>query len=140
MEYEEIAYEVGDDGVAVLPRAKAAEIANRAMDAGAYVAAAHPAWYSLTERDLEALGPVDAIEAYKAALGFDFVDFDDKTILLAHPTLYDETSFAASLHEIGRAVSFSGFHKHGAYLIENSELAGFSRADQRLLHQVFRRV
>lgn len=42
----------------------ARQIANRAMDAGAYVAAAHPAWYSITERDLEALGPVDAIEVY----------------------------------------------------------------------------
>jgi predicted metal-dependent phosphoesterase TrpH len=40
------------------------QIARRAMDAGAYVAAAHPAWYSLTERDMEALGPVDAIEVY----------------------------------------------------------------------------
>jgi histidinol phosphatase-like PHP family hydrolase len=40
------------------------ELAARAMAAGAFVAAAHPQWYALTERDLEALGPVHAIEIY----------------------------------------------------------------------------
>ncbi len=42
----------------------ATAMASRAREAGAYVAAAHPAWYGLTERDLEALGPVDAIEVF----------------------------------------------------------------------------
>ncbi len=42
-------------------------------------------------------------------------------------------SWAAQIHEIGLAVSHSGFHKHGAYLIENSDLSGFSRQEQRLL-------
>ena len=37
-------------------------LARRAMDAGAYVAVAHPNWYALTERDIESLGPVHAIE------------------------------------------------------------------------------
>ncbi len=40
------------------------EIAQRALATGAFVAAAHPQWYTLTERDLEALGPVDAIEIF----------------------------------------------------------------------------
>ena len=40
------------------------EIAARALAAGAFVGAAHPNWYALTERDLEALGMVDAIEVY----------------------------------------------------------------------------
>lgn len=40
------------------------EIAQRALATGAFVAAAHPQWYTLTERDLEALGAVDAIEIY----------------------------------------------------------------------------
>lgn len=33
-------------------------------------------------------------------VGFDFVDFDDRTILLAHPNLYDAGSLSASLGEI----------------------------------------
>jgi exopolyphosphatase/guanosine-5'-triphosphate,3'-diphosphate pyrophosphatase len=37
------------------------------------------------------------------------------------------------LHEVGLAVSHSGYHKHGAYLIENADLSGFTRRDQRLM-------
>lgn len=40
------------------------EIAARALDAGAYVAAAHPAWYGLTEGDVRSLGPIHAIEVF----------------------------------------------------------------------------
>lgn len=42
----------------------AAALAVRAMQAGAYVAVAHPNWYTLTERDIESLGMVDAIEVF----------------------------------------------------------------------------
>lgn len=41
--------------------------------------------------------------------------------------------WAALLHTIGFAVSHSGYHKHGAYLAEHADLAGFSRQDR---HQV----
>lgn len=39
-------------------------LSRRALTCGAYVALAHPAWYGITERDAEALGPVDAIEVF----------------------------------------------------------------------------
>lgn len=41
--------------------------------------------------------------------------------------------WAARLHEIGLSVSYSGYHRHGAYLVANSDMPGFSRADQDLL-------
>jgi exopolyphosphatase/guanosine-5'-triphosphate,3'-diphosphate pyrophosphatase len=41
--------------------------------------------------------------------------------------------WAAALHEVGLVVSYAGHHKHGAYLVEHSDLAGFSRAEQRVL-------
>ncbi|EPC01735.1 hypothetical protein L861_21140 [Litchfieldella anticariensis FP35 = DSM 16096] len=41
--------------------------------------------------------------------------------------------WAAQLHEIGLAVSHSQFHRHGAYLLENSDLPGFSRPEQQAL-------
>jgi exopolyphosphatase/guanosine-5'-triphosphate,3'-diphosphate pyrophosphatase len=41
--------------------------------------------------------------------------------------------WASRLHEIGQAISHSQFHRHGAYLLENSDLSGFSRPEQRLL-------
>jgi exopolyphosphatase/guanosine-5'-triphosphate,3'-diphosphate pyrophosphatase len=45
-------------------------------------------------------------------------------------------SWAASLHEIGLQISHSGYHKHGAYILANADMPGFSRQDQRLLSQL----
>lgn len=42
-------------------------------------------------------------------------------------------SWAARLHEIGLSISHSGYHKHGAYLLEHSDMPGFSRDDQQIL-------
>jgi len=41
--------------------------------------------------------------------------------------------WASRLHEIGITISYSGYHRHGAYIVANSELAGFSRDDQAVL-------
>lgn len=41
--------------------------------------------------------------------------------------------WASHVHEIGLAISHSQFHRHGAYLLEHSDLAGFSRPEQRKL-------
>ena len=41
--------------------------------------------------------------------------------------------WAARLHEIGLDVSHNGYHRHGAYLLENADMPGFSREEQRLL-------
>lgn len=46
--------------------------------------------------------------------------------------------WAAKLHEIGLTVSHSQFHKHGAYLVENSDLSGFSRQEQQVLAALIR--
>lgn len=46
--------------------------------------------------------------------------------------------WAALLHGIGLAVSYSGYHKHGAYLVENADLAGFSRQDRHELALLLR--
>jgi exopolyphosphatase/guanosine-5'-triphosphate,3'-diphosphate pyrophosphatase len=40
---------------------------------------------------------------------------------------------AAMLHEIGMYVSVGSYHKHTMYLIDNSELFGLSRMDERLV-------
>ena len=41
--------------------------------------------------------------------------------------------WASRLHEIGITISYSGYHRHGAYIVANSELPGFSRDDQSFL-------
>jgi len=42
-------------------------------------------------------------------------------------------SWAARLHEIGIPIAHSGYHKHGAYILENADMPGFSRTDQERL-------
>ncbi|MEM6707837.1 MAG: Ppx/GppA phosphatase family protein [Pseudomonadota bacterium] len=39
--------------------------------------------------------------------------------------------WAADLHEIGLSIAHSSFHKHGAYLLANMDLPGFSQVEQR---------
>jgi exopolyphosphatase/guanosine-5'-triphosphate,3'-diphosphate pyrophosphatase len=41
--------------------------------------------------------------------------------------------WGAQLHEIGLAVSHTGFHKHGAYLAEHADLPGFTTYEQQSL-------
>lgn len=42
-------------------------------------------------------------------------------------------SWAARVHEVGLDIAHYHYHKHGAYIIEQSDLAGFSRLDQQML-------
>jgi exopolyphosphatase/guanosine-5'-triphosphate,3'-diphosphate pyrophosphatase len=42
-------------------------------------------------------------------------------------------SWAAKVHEVGLDIAHYQYHKHGAYLLEHSDLAGFSRQDQQML-------
>ena len=41
--------------------------------------------------------------------------------------------WAARLHEVGLAIAHNQYHKHGAYLLSNSDMPGFSRQEQVLL-------
>ena len=52
---------------------------------------------------------------------------------LAQEAHRDALRWAGALHEIGLAVSHSGYHKHGHYLLANGDLAGFSRDSQALI-------
>ena len=47
-------------------------------------------------------------------------------------------NWAAGLHEIGIDIAHSNYHRHGAYIIENGDLPGFSRQDQKLLATLVR--
>jgi exopolyphosphatase/guanosine-5'-triphosphate,3'-diphosphate pyrophosphatase len=46
--------------------------------------------------------------------------------------------WAASLHEIGLSISHDQYHKHGAYILGNIDLAGFSRQEQQALALLIR--
>lgn len=66
-------------------------------------------------------------------------DTADKLFLQAAPILSldeddrDILRRAALLHEVGLAISHSSFHKHGAYLLQYSDVPGFSQVDQEKL-------
>jgi exopolyphosphatase/guanosine-5'-triphosphate,3'-diphosphate pyrophosphatase len=47
-------------------------------------------------------------------------------------------AWAARVHEIGVEISWSHHHRHAAYLVENSDMPGFSREDQLLLAAILR--
>src|SRR6478672_1993194 len=57
-----------------------------------------------------------------------WLDADDRRML----------SRAARLHEIGLAIAHSGYHVHGAYILEHSDIAGFSQQEQRMLAAMVR--
>jgi len=50
----------------------------------------------------------------------------------------DMLIWAARLHEVGLDISHSQYHKHGAYILHHSDLAGFSREEQSLLATLVR--
>ena len=56
------------------------------------------------------------------------LDGDDRRML----------SRAARLHEVGLAIAHSGYHVHGAYILEHSDIAGFSQQEQRFLAALVR--
>lgn len=41
--------------------------------------------------------------------------------------------WAAKLHELGMGVAHTQYHKHGAYILENSDLLGFTQTEQNAL-------
>jgi len=54
------------------------------------------------------------------------------------PTLVKLVEWAGLLHEVGMSISHTGFHKHGAYILQNADLPGFSAGEQgRLALLVF---
>ena len=86
------------------------EIAARARATGAFVAAAHPQWYSLTEKDILSLGEIDAIEVYNGVA----IDHNDRAdswhitdVLLGRGNRYltyaaDDVHFFAGHHDFVR--------------------------------------
>jgi exopolyphosphatase/guanosine-5'-triphosphate,3'-diphosphate pyrophosphatase len=52
---------------------------------------------------------------------------------LTDPNYPSLLGWAARLHEIGLMVSHSQYQKHGAYLLRNADLSGFSRQEQAVL-------
>ena len=46
--------------------------------------------------------------------------------------------WSAALHEVGLSISYTGYHKHSAYVVANADMAGFSTSTQTLLSAIIR--
>ncbi|MGB0733264.1 MAG: exopolyphosphatase [Pontibacterium sp.] len=57
---------------------------------------------------------------------------------LDNDSYYSTLSWAAWAHKIGLVISHSQFHKHGAYILQNSDLAGFTGLDQQMMATLVR--
>lgn len=52
---------------------------------------------------------------------------------LADDNLLHLLDWAARLHEIGRDIAHSQYHKHGAYILNHADMPGFSRQEQQVM-------
>jgi exopolyphosphatase/guanosine-5'-triphosphate,3'-diphosphate pyrophosphatase len=54
----------------------------------------------------------------------------------ANENLTKYVYWSALLHEVGLAVSHTGYHKHGSYLVENADIPGFTTREQRVMSRL----
>ncbi|OZI71001.1 exopolyphosphatase [Bordetella genomosp. 12] len=47
--------------------------------------------------------------------------------------LRNAIGWTADLHEVGLSIAHNAYHKHSAYVLDNADMPGFSRADQQLM-------
>ena len=94
---------------------------------------------------------VDSVNRLKARYKIDIAQSDRVTNsslkLLAQvanewelddPRFESYLGWAAQIHEIGLAISHSQFHKHSAYLVQYSDMPGFSNREQQILSMLVR--
>jgi exopolyphosphatase/guanosine-5'-triphosphate,3'-diphosphate pyrophosphatase len=87
-----------------------------------------------TVRAMQQRYHVDVAQAERVeATVRDFLEQTRETWRLEEPLAHLALKWAARLHEIGLDVSHSGYHRHGAYLLENADMPGFPREEQRIL-------
>lgn len=77
---------------------------------------------------------VDPVQATRVEQSAVYLFEESKTgKLIKLPEARQHLIWAAQLHEVGRAVAYRHFHRHGAYLLAHSDLPGFSADAQSLL-------
>jgi exopolyphosphatase / guanosine-5'-triphosphate,3'-diphosphate pyrophosphatase len=87
-----------------------------------------------TVRSMQERYHVDLAQAERVeTTAVDFLSQVEETWPLADPAIEQILRWAARLHEIGLDVAHSGYHRHGAYLLANADMAGFPREEQKLL-------
>jgi exopolyphosphatase / guanosine-5'-triphosphate,3'-diphosphate pyrophosphatase len=87
-----------------------------------------------TVRSMQQRYHVDTAQAERVeATAVRFLEQVEEAWSLTDPAVEMILRWAARLHEIGLDVAHSGYHRHGAYLLANADMAGFPREEQKLL-------
>jgi exopolyphosphatase/guanosine-5'-triphosphate,3'-diphosphate pyrophosphatase len=87
-----------------------------------------------TVRSMQERYHVDLVQAERVeATAVAFLSQVEEVWPLTDPAIELLLRWAARLHEIGLDVAHSGYHRHGAYLLANADMAGFPREEQKLL-------
>jgi exopolyphosphatase/guanosine-5'-triphosphate,3'-diphosphate pyrophosphatase len=90
-----------------------------------------------TVRAMQARYHVDTAQAERVeATAINFLEQVTDSWQLDDAAAKQILAWAARLHEIGLDVSHSRYHQHGAYLLENADMPGFPREEQRLLARI----
>ena len=87
-----------------------------------------------TVRSMQQRYHVDLAQAERVeTTAENFLEQVEEAWSLAEPAIELLLRWAARLHEIGLDVAHSGYHRHGAYLLANADMAGSPREEQKLL-------
>jgi exopolyphosphatase/guanosine-5'-triphosphate,3'-diphosphate pyrophosphatase len=87
-----------------------------------------------TVRSMQERYHVDRVQAQRVEdTAVAFLNQVEEAWQLTDPAVELILRWAARLHEIGLDVAHSGYHRHGAYLLANADMAGFPREEQKLL-------
>jgi exopolyphosphatase/guanosine-5'-triphosphate,3'-diphosphate pyrophosphatase len=87
-----------------------------------------------TVRSMQERYHVDLAQAERVeATAVNFFEQVEEAWSLTDPAIELILRWSARLHEIGLDVAHSGYHRHGAYLLANADMAGFPREEQTLL-------
>lgn len=90
-----------------------------------------------TVRSMQARYHVDVAQAERVErTALDLLARVEDAWDLGSPAIEQVLRWSARLHEIGLDVAHSGYHRHGAYLLEHADMAGFPREEQLLLAQI----
>jgi exopolyphosphatase/guanosine-5'-triphosphate,3'-diphosphate pyrophosphatase len=90
-----------------------------------------------TVRAMQARYHVDTAQAERVeSTAMNFLEHIADAWQLEDPVANQLLAWAARLHEIGLDVSHSRYHQHGAYLLENADMPGFPREEQRVLARI----
>lgn len=87
-----------------------------------------------TVRAMQQRYHVDTAQAERIeTTALDFLKQTREPWKLDDPLAEQLLAWSARLHEMGLDVAHSGYHRHGAYLLEHADMLGFPREEQRLL-------